>query len=126
MRTPIVLCALLSFAAASALAQSDAAGKLILEDELAAEAAQFTDAYAALREARAHPTSNARLEHITERVNRHRRNMAELAREIARSEGDVASKGTQTKATGGALLIPVQPTKEARPDWLVPAEKERQ
>ena len=126
MRTPIVLCALLSFVTGSALPQSDTARNAILEDELAAEAAQYTDAYAALREARAHPTSSARLEDIAERVNRHRRNMAELAREIARSEGDIASKGTQTKATGGAWLIPVQPAKEARPDWLVPAEIGRQ
>ena len=126
MRTPIVLCALLSFAAGSALAQSNEAQKSILEDELAAEATQFTDAYAELREARAHPTSSERLEDITEQVDRHRRNMAELAREIARSEGDVASKGSQTKATGGDWLIPVLPGKEAHPDWLVPAGKERQ
>lgn len=109
MRTLIVLCALLS-APLAASAQSEAPRKVILEEELAAEAASYGDAFSELKSARKRQTSAQTLEDIAERVNRHRRNMAELAREIARAEGDVPGKA-------------VQPAKSATPEWLIPAGK---
>ena len=97
MRMLIVLCALLSVPLA-AYAQSEAARKSILEEELAAEAAAYADAYAELKSIRKIETSAQKVEDVAERVNRHRRNMAELAREIARAEGDVAANGARLKA----------------------------
>ena len=133
MRTLIVLCALLSVPLA-AHAQSPAAQKSILEDELAAEAAGYADAYSELKGARKAETSAQKLEDIAERVNRHRRNMAELAREIARAEGDLRGSGRSRKAISGQddWFIPAQsaqtrPAPKAgaagggEPDWLVPA-----
>lgn len=159
MRTPIVLCALFSLAFGSALAQTlvskeawrvdpaaqrelDGARKRILEDELASEAKQFTDAHAELRDAGARQMSSEKVEDVSERVNRHRRNMAELAREIARSEGDVAGNGARSKPVADRAadnwLIPVAPAEKAPlarvreplqgnapkaeyPEWVVPA-----
>ena len=128
MRTLIVLCALLSVPLTSH-AQSQAVQKSILEDELAAEAAGYADAYSELRSARTAETSAQKLEDIAERVNRHRRNMAELAREIARAEGDLPASGGRPKATSGqdnwfirAQPAQARPTPNAsEPDWLVPA-----
>ena len=114
MRTLIVLCALLSVLPA-ALAQSEAARKSLLEEELAAEAASYADAFSELKSARKRQTSAQTLEDIAERVNRHRRNMAELAREIARAEGDLPTKAAR----------PAQPMKSGTPDWLIPAGKAR-
>jgi len=128
MRTLIVLCALLSVPLAPH-AQSQAAQKSILEDELAAEAAGYADAYSELRSARTAESSAQKLEDIAERVNRHRRNMAELAREIARAEGDLPASGGRPKAAPGqdnwfisAQLAQARPTPNAsEPEWLVPA-----
>lgn len=134
MRTLIVLCALLSVASA-ALGQSEAARKSILEGELAAEAAGYADAYAELKSARNRDTPADRLEDIAERVNRHRRNLAELAREIARTEGDVAVNGARPKALPednwlvpanqrADESLPTGPARPAHPDWLVPGDQE--
>ena len=117
MRTPIVLCALLSLAAGPAPAQAPASReswqtdrpaqreraqerKSILEDELASEAKQLADAFAALREARSRSASDETLKDFGEQVDRHRRNVAELAHEIARAEGQggAASAGPQSIA----------------------------
>ena len=142
MRTLIVLCALLSLATGSALAQTpgssevwkedsakqrerDVARKAILEDELAAEATQYTDAHDELREGQARQVSAARLEDVSERVNRHRRNLAELAREIARTDGDVPGKASRPRPTADDWLIRVQPAKGENPEWLVPADQKR-
>ena len=124
MRTLIVLCALLSFAAAPARADADEEGarKAILDEELAAEAKQFIEAYGELR---ARPASAPNVEELKERVNRHRRNMAELAREIARDEGDVPSKAGRSKTASDDWLIQTAPSKGQAPGWLVPAERRR-
>ncbi len=143
MRTPIVLYALLSLAIGSALGQTpgssevwkedpakqrerDASRKAILEDELAAEAKQYAEAHGELREGRARQASSQRLEDVSEQVNRHRRNMAELAREIARAEGDIPGKASRPKPVVDDWLIRVQPTKAESPEWLVPADRKRQ
>jgi outer membrane PBP1 activator LpoA protein len=142
MRTLIVLCALASLAIGSALGQSsgssevwkedpasqrerDAARKAILEDELAAEAKQYTEAHGELREGQARQASSQRLEDASERVSRHRRNMAELAREIARAEGDIPGKASRPKPASDDWLIRVQPAKTESPEWLVPADRKR-
>jgi hypothetical protein len=124
MRTLIVLCALLSFAAVPARADADRDGarKAILDEELAAEAKQFIEAYGELQ---ARPASARNVEDLTERLNRHRRNMAELAREIARDEGDVASKAGRSRTVSDDWLIQTAPSKGQAPDWLVPAERRR-
>ena len=120
MRTPTVLCVLLSLAVASAFAQPS---KVILEDELATEARLFSEAYADLQAARERQASAERLEDAAERVNRHRRNMAELAREIARGEANVPDKTSAPKGSAD-WLIPVEPAKRRHPDWLVPGGKD--
>ena len=132
MRTLIVLCALLSVPLAGH-AQSQSAQQSILEDELAAEAAGYADAYSELKSARKAETSAQKLEDIAERVNRHRRNMAELAREIARAEGNLPVSGERPKATSGQdnWFIPAQPAQAeatpnaSEPDWLVPAAQRK-
>ena len=142
MRTLIVLCVLVSLAISSALGQTpgssevwkedparqrerDAARKAILEDELAAEAKQYTEAHGELREGQARQASSQRLEDVSERVSRHRRNMAELAREIARAEGDIPGKAIRPKPASDDWLIRVQPAKAESPEWLVPADGKR-
>lgn len=124
MQTRIVLCALLSLAAGPGLAQADreAARKMILQDELAAEAKQYLDAHDELL---ARPASPAELEDATERVNRHRRNMADLAREIARTEGDIPAKSSRPRLASDNWLIEVQPAKGESPEWLLPSDGER-
>lgn len=137
MRTLIVLCALLSVPLA-AHAQSQAAQQSILEDELAAEATGYADTYSELKSARKAEASAQKLEDIAERVNRHRRNMAELAREIARAEGDLPASGGRPKAASGqdnwfisAQPAQTRPTPRAgaagggEPDWLVPAAQRK-
>lgn len=168
MRTPIVLCALLSLAAGPAPAQAPASKELrqrdrpapreraqerksILEDELASEAKQFADAFAALREARSRSASDETLKDFSEQVDRHRRNVAELAREIARAggqgQGGAAGTGPQSIAERPILdkwLIPGQPAKEpdetpkrrgrealprksieerGYPEWMLPSDR---
>src|SRR5437773_1164100 len=112
MRTPTVLCLLLSLTVGSSSAQvpvsadiwridsatqreRDTTRKSILEDELAWEAKLFADAHAELREARALRVPLGKVEDIAERLDRHRRNMVELGQEIAHVEGvlDVATSG---------------------------------
>lgn len=92
MRALLVLCLALSVSA-SALADRhrEAARKAILEDELAAEAKLFVEAHS---------------ERSAERMDRHRRNLAALTRELARGESD-AEKTPIKKPAGG------------RPDWLI-------
>jgi len=99
MRTRNVLCLLLSFVPGSAAAEPpvtaaamrvepgmqrerDDTRKTILEDELASEARQLADAQAELRGAKALSASAGSVEEIAERLARHRRNIAELGREI--------------------------------------------
>ena len=119
MRTRIVLCVLLSLAITPALAQP---AQDILEGELAAEARLYSEAFADLRSARENRASRHGLEDAVERVSRHRRNMAELAREIARAEGDLP--GTSSPAKGSSdWLIPVEPAKRRYPEWLVPGSR---
>ena len=136
MRTLIVLCALLSVPLAGH-AQSQSAQQSILEDELAAEAAGYADAYSELKSARKAETSVQKLEDIAERVNRHRRNMAELAREIARAEGDLPASGRLPKAASAQdnWFIAAHPAQVgaapklsaptvAVPGWLVPGAED--
>lgn len=119
MWTRIVLCVLLSLAIAPAPAQP---AKDILESELAAEARLYSEAYADLRSARESRASRHGLEDAAERVGRHRRNMAELAREIARADGDLPGKASPATASSD-WLIPVEPAKHRYPEWLVPGSK---
>jgi hypothetical protein len=164
MRTPTVLCLLLSLTAGPSPAQvpasagswrvdpavqreRDATRKSILEDELAAQAKLFLEAHAELREARAQRLPRAKAEDIVERLDLHRRNIAELGREIARAVGDVAGSGGSKRAVeriGDYWLIPGQatssggldsaprplprepsparnPEERGRPEWVIPA-----
>lgn len=166
MRTPTVLCLLLSLTVGSSSAQvpasagswridpatqreRDTTRKSILEDELASEAKQFADAHAELREARALRFPRAKVEDIAERLDRHRRNIAELGREIARVEGvgDVVISAGPKRAVerlADNWLIPGQatpprgldsvprplpreplaarnPDERGRPEWIIPA-----
>jgi len=166
MRTPTVLCLLLSLTVGSSSAQVPASAgswridpatqrerettrKSILQEELASEAKQFADAHAELREARVLRVPRAKVEDIAERLDRHRRNITELAREIARVEGvgDVAISAGPKRAVerlADNWLIPGEatpprgldsvprplqreplaarnPDKRERPDWIIPA-----
>jgi len=156
MRTPTVLCVLLSLGFGGAQAQgtgaaagwrvdpamqreSDVARKSILDDELASEAKQFADIRSELREARAHRVADVKAQEIEERLDRHRRNMVELGREIARMEGDIGSTGAArgtAERTPGNWLVPGQraapatadrvqsiPAEQERPDWIIPGRK---
>ena len=101
MRTRTVLCLLLSLASGFASAQwqedpakqraRDAARKTILEEELAAEAKLFVEAHS---------------ERAAERMDRHRRNLAALTRELGRGESEPA-KPLLRKPEGG------------RPEWVI-------
>lgn len=71
--------------------QLDAGRKSILEDELAAEARLFVEAHS---------------ERSAERMERHRRNLAALTRELGRGEVE-ADKAPIKRPAGG------------RPDWLI-------
>jgi hypothetical protein len=153
MRTPTVLCLLLSLGFSGAQAQvagstsgwrvdpamqreRDAARKSILEDELASEARQFTDARAEMREAQARRVPVAKTEEIAVRLDRHRRNMVELGREIARVEGDIGNTGAAKRAAGrtpdnwlvpGHAAAPADvdsapsaSAQQRRPEWVIP------
>ena len=102
MPTLLVLCLALS-AAGTALAQTEreAARRAILEDELATEAKLFVEAHAELRDARGRNAAEA-----SERLDRHRRNLATLTRELARGEAEPA-RLLLRKPEGG------------RPDWVI-------
>ena len=101
MRTRIALCLLLSLVSGSATAQwhedpakqraRDTARKTILEDELAAEAKLFVEAHS---------------ERSAERMDRHRRNLAALTRELARGDA-------------GAQKTPIQRSMGGRPEWVI-------
>ena len=164
MRTLTVLCLLLSLAAGPSPAQvpasagswrvdpaiqreRDVTRKSILDDELASQAKLFVEAHAELREARALRLPRAKSEDIVERLDLHRRNIAELGREIARTVGDVAaSSGTkravervtdnwlipgQATSQGGLDSAPRpqpreplparNPEERGRPEWIIPA-----
>lgn len=110
MRTLALLCLALSVAgSASAQWQEDpakqrerdAARRMILEDELAAEAKLFVGAHAEQRDARGRNVGE-----IAERMDRHRRNLAALTREMARGEGE-PPKPLLKRPDGG------------RPDWVI-------
>ena len=118
MRTLIVLCALASLAIGPALGQTpgsmevwkedpakqrerDASRKAILEDELAAEAKLLVEAHAQLRDARGRNVTE-----IAERMDRHRRNLAALTREMARGDNEPA-KALLRRPEGG------------RPEWVI-------
>ena len=143
MRTPTVLCLLLSLAVGSSSAQvppsagswrvdsaaqreRDKIRKSILEDELASEAKQFVVAHSELREARARRVQRSAVDDIAERLDRHRRNLGELGREIARVEGqtDVAVDGEPKRAAerlADNWLIPGPSRDErGRPEWIIP------
>lgn len=156
MRTPTVLCLLLSLSVGGVQAQvagsaagwrvdpatqreRDAARKSILEDELASEARQFTDARTEMREAQARRLPAVKAEEIAERLDRHRRNMVELGREIARAEGDIGGAAAPRRAAGRTpdnWLVPGQPVaptaadsasstsaEQRRPEWVIPGRK---
>ena len=163
MRTPTALCLLLSLTVSSASAQVPASAgnwrvdgatqrerdktrKSILEHELASEAKQFTDAHAELRQARALRVPPGQVEDIAERLDRHRRNITELGREIARVEGQggVAIRGRPKHAVerfADNWLISGQATSPSgldsvpkpllarnrdgrgRPEWIIPASQ---
>jgi len=101
MQTRTVLCLLLSLASGFASAQwqedpakqdaRDAARKTILEDELATEARLFIEAHSG---------------RSAERMDRHRRNLAALTRELGRGDSEPA-KSLLRKPEGG------------RPDWVI-------
>jgi len=156
MRTPTVLCLLLSLGVGSAQAQvaaspagwhvdaatqreRDAARKSILEDELASEARQFVNAHVELRDAGAGRLPSGKVGEIAERLDRHRRNIVELGREVARVEGDVAGAGAPKRAAErladnwlipGQGIAPIPFVREplparsrvepGRPEWIIP------
>lgn len=101
MQTRIALSLLLSLASGFASAQwqedpakqrtRDVARKTILDDELAAEAQLFVEAHS---------------ERSAERMDRHRRNLAALTRELARGDAE-------------AQKTPIQRSMGGRPDWLI-------
>lgn len=111
MRTPTVLCLLLSLALGPASAQwqvdptkqreRDVVRKTILEDELAAEAKLLVEAHGELRDPRGRNVAE-----IAERMDRHRRNLSALTREIGRGESEPA-KPLLREPDGG------------RPDWVI-------
>jgi len=157
MRTPTVLCLLLSLGVSSAQAQvagssggwrvdaatqreRDAAAKSILEDELASEASQFADARGEMREAQARRLPAVKAEEIAERLDRHRRNMVELGREIARADGDLDAGApkrsprriadnwlvpgqTQAVAPSAADSPRSASAERGRPEWIIPGRK---
>jgi hypothetical protein len=137
MRTRNVLCLLLSFVPGSAAAEPpvtsaamrvdpavqrerDDTRKTILEDELASEARQLADAQAELRGAKALSASAGSVEEIAERLTRHRRNIAELGREIALVERqrDSAIRNTDSaeRRTTDSWLIRGRSPSSVSPD----------
>jgi len=162
MRTRNVLCLLLSFVPGSAAAEPpvtvaamrvepgvqrerDDTRKAILEDELASEARQLSDAQAELRGAKALSASAGSVDEIAERLARHRRNIAELGREIGLVERqrDSANRKADSRAADGWLISGRPPTSTSsdaasatparrplqsaegderrKPGWIVPA-----
>lgn len=138
MRTLIVLCLLLSVASGRVLAQEpasgeawqvdpveqrqrDAARKSILEDELASEARQFADAYAKWRDARDRHVEAAKLDELAEQADRHRRNMAELGRELARPEGKPDASAPVAERAGERNRITSDQRSETAQEWIIPA-----
>jgi len=137
MRTRNVLCLLLSFVPGSAAAEPpvtaaamrvepgmqrerDDTRKTILEDELASEARQLADAQAELRGAKALSASAASVEEIAERLARHRRNIAELGREIGlverqRDSSNRKGDSAERRVADGWLISGRQPL-SASPD----------
>ena len=99
--------------------------KAILEEELATEASHFVEAYAELGASRRAKASLERVGEVTERVDRHRRNIAALTRELARGEADLPPNKPAAKAAPNEWLIPPHSTTR-RPEWLVPAERQGQ
>jgi septal ring factor EnvC (AmiA/AmiB activator) len=164
MRTQTVLCLLLNLTVGSAAAEPpvtaaamrvdpavqrarDDTRKLILEDELASEARQLADAQAELRSANA-LGSSAKVEEITERLARHRQNISELGREIARVERERDSENrnsdsAERRATDNWLirgrppssvspetasaalsrrpLLSASGDEQRKPGWIIPA-----
>ena len=129
MRTRTVLCLLLNFVPGSSAAEPpvtsaamrvepgmqrerDDTRKTILEDELASEARQLADAQAELRGAKALSAPAASVEEIAERLARHRRNIAELGREIGLVERqrDSANRKADSRAADGWLISGRPPT----------------
>lgn len=142
MRTPIVLCLLLSVASGRVLAREpgprdawridpveqrerDAARKSILEDELASEARQFADAYAKWRDARARHVDAAELDEMADQADRHRRNMAELGRELARTEGKRGASASAAERTDAGKRVIPDKRNETRQQWIIPASTPR-
>ncbi len=137
MRTQTVLCLLLNLAVVSATAEPpvtaaamrvdavvqrerDDTRKTILEDELASEARQLADAQTELRGAKALSAPAASVEEIAERLARHRRNIAELGREIGLVERQHDSSNrkadsAERRPTDG-WLISGRPPLSASPD----------
>src|SRR6266513_2926615 len=137
MRTQTVLCLLLNFAVGPAAAQPpvssdamrvapvvqrerDSTRRTILEDELASEARQLSDAQAELRGAKALSASAGSVEEIAERLARHRRNIAELGREIGlverqRDSSNRKADSAERRPTDG-WLISGRPPLSASPD----------
>src|SRR5258705_13826192 len=138
MRTRTVLCLLLNLAVGSTAAEPpvtaaaavrvdpavqrerDDSRKTILEDELASEARQLADAQAELRGAKALSASAGSVEEIAERLARHRRNIAELGREIGlverqRDSSNRKADSAERRATDG-WLISGRPPLSASPD----------
>ena len=165
MRTRNVLCLLLSFVPGSAAAEPpvtpaamrvdpavqrerDDTRKTILEDELASEARQLADAQAELRGAKVLSASAGSVEEIAERLARHRRNIAELGREIGLVERQPDSSNrkadsAERRATDGWLIsgrLPMSASPDAasatlsrrplqsaegddrrKPGWIIPS-----
>lgn len=120
MRTLSILCVLLSFAGpVLAEGDRDATRKAILEEELATEARHFAEAHAELGATRRAQTSAERLAEIAERVDRHRRNIAALTRELSRGGADMPTRSVPSKAVSNEWLIPPSGNRQ-RPEWLVP------
>jgi hypothetical protein len=100
--------------------ERDDTRKTILEDELASEARQLADAQAELRGAKALSASAGSVEEIVERLARHRRNIAELGREIGlverqRDSANRKADSVERRVTDG-WLISGRPLLSALPD----------
>jgi len=121
--------------------------KAILEDELASEARQLSDAQAELRGAKALSASAGSVEEIAERLARHRRNIAELGREIGlverqrdsanRKADSVEGRATERWLISGRPpdassatfarrpLQSAQGDERRKPGWIIPSGQTR-
>ena len=168
MRTQTVLCVLLNLAVGPAGAEPPVAAaathvdpgvqrerdsnrRTILEDELASEAKQLSNAQSELRDANLLGVSPGKVDEIAERVVRHRQNISDLGREIALGDRQQAATRNTDFAKRGTMdtwLIRGRPPlttprdtdsiapsrrplqspdvdERRRPGWIIPANQAR-